>query len=99
MADIDLEISHGLGQEEAVTRLETLLGSRAAGNDLIRNAAYKRQGNEFSFKASIKGFDVKGGATAFNEKVHVLVDLPWAARLLKGTACDHMRKYLAEILA
>ncbi len=99
MADIDLEISHGLGQEEAATRLETLLGSRASGNGLIRNAACKRQGNEFRFKASIKGFVVKGKATAFNEKVRVMVDLPWAARLLKGTARDHVRKYLTEVLA
>ncbi len=98
MADIDLEISHGLGQEEAVARLETLLGSRAAGNDLIRNAVYKRRGNEFSFTASIKGLDVKGRATAFNEKVRVMVDLPWAARLLKGAARDYVRKYLAEVL-
>lgn len=98
-ADVDFEISHGLGQEEAATRLETLLGSLASGNDLIRDAAYKRQGNEFRFEASIKGFAVKGKATAFDEKVRVMVDLPWAAQLFKGTARDHVRKYLTEGLA
>ncbi len=99
MADVEFEISHGLGQEEAATRLETLLASRVSGNDLIRDAAYQRQGNEFRFEASISGFAVKGKATAFNEKVRVMVDLPWAARLLKGMAREHVRKYLTEGLA
>ncbi len=94
-----MEISHGLGQEEAAARLEMLLGSLVSGNDLIRGAAYERRGNEFRFKASIKCFTITGKATAFNDKVHVVVDLPWAARLFKGTARDHVCKYLADGLA
>ncbi len=99
MADVELEISHGLGQEEAATRLETLLGSQVSGNGLIRDSAYERRGNEFRFKASIKGFTITGKVTAFNDKVHVVVNLPWAARLFKGTARDQVGKYLAEGLA
>ena len=96
MADIDFEISHGLEQKEAATRLEMLLGSQASSNDLIQDAVYKRQDNEFSFKASVKGFAITGKATAFDDRVHVMVDLPWTARLFKATAQDYVYKFLKE---
>ncbi len=99
MADLDLEISHGLQQEEAAKRLERFLSPQVSENVLIRDAAYKRQGNEIEFEARIKGFAVKGKATAFSDRVHVLVDLPWATRPFKGTIRDRMRKYLTEGLA
>ena len=98
MPDVELEIRHGLGQDEATARLERLLTSQASASGFVKDAAISRRGAAISFSARIKEIGVKGEITVSGEKVRVSVKVPWAAWPFRAQARDYVREYLAASL-
>ena len=64
----------------------------------MTEAAFTRRGDVFNFSARVKGIGVKGEATVSDERVQVLISLPWTARLFRGAAGEYVRDYLEKSL-
>lgn len=100
MPKLSIEVPHQLGEDEAATRVKSLL------EDLKRQYhAYFTQlqeswsGNDGSFKVKAMGFDVSGTVDVEPTRVTFDANLPLAATPFKGRIEQMVRQEAERLLA
>jgi hypothetical protein len=100
MANFKMSVKHQLSQEEAVQRIQKLLGAvknQYAGKIDRLQEQWDGNANAFSFTAM--GFSVKGVLTVLPKEVTLAADLPFAASLFKGKIEAAIREEAESLLA
>ena len=100
MAKLNLAIPHNLPKEEALNRIQAMLGQlrkEQAGAITDVNETWKGNEGEFSFSA--KGFDLSGRITVEENKVSINGQLPFALSFFKGKISDMIREKAGELLS
>lgn len=100
MPALNMAVPHRLTQDEALTRVKTLLGEvKAQFADKVTNLREDWSGNvgTFSFKAS--GFAVSGTLTVNASEVKLDGSLPFAAAMFKGKIVNTLRERAETLLA
>ncbi len=100
MARLDFDIPHQLSQEEALTRIKTLLSeTKKEHSDQIENLVENWEGNtgQFSFKA--RGFDLSGTLTVTPTAIELRGQVPFAVSLFKGKIKQLIGEKAGELLA
>lgn len=99
MAHFDMSIPHNLSQEEALKRIQTLLGeTKKDHGDKINNLIEKWNGNVGEFSFTIMGFDISGTLTVNAGSVDIDAELPFAASLFKGKIKELIEEKAANLL-
>ena len=100
MAKISLSVSHDLGREEALQRLqnESDMLKRTFGESV---SDLKERWNEAALDFSLVAYGMKVSGDVVVEPAEVGVDirLPLAAAMFKGTIEQRIRQRLEELLA
>jgi hypothetical protein len=85
MASFDMSVPHQLTQEEALKRIQHVLGQiKKEHSDKISNLTEKWDGNTGEFSLTVMGFDISGKLTVNASSVDIDAELPFAASLFKG---------------
>jgi putative polyhydroxyalkanoate system protein len=95
MSTIDVRRSHTLSKDEARKRAEQLAQSMQQKFDL----EWKWDGNRIVFEAprgAAKG--TRGSVEVGDADVHVLIDLPFLLRVMKGTVESKVKEKLGQLL-
>lgn len=100
MPKTDINVSHALGKQEALTRLQGMLesvkenyGSQVS--DL--EESWTDDGGTFSFKAM--GFKISGELAVSESDVRIDAEFPWAAKPFQGTIETAIRERAERLLA
>jgi hypothetical protein len=100
MAKLDITIPHSLPKEEALARVQGLLGKlQQEQKDFIKNVSEKWNGNEGEFSFSAKGFDLSGTITVEENNVNINGQLPFALSFFKGMISQVIKEKAGELLA
>ena len=100
MASLDIAIPHNLPQQEALTRIQGLLGQlRKEQAGTISDVNETWNGNEGEFSFSAKGFDLSGKITVEKNKVSINSQLPFALSFFKSKIGDVIREKAGELLS
>ena len=100
MAKLDIAIPHNLPPQEALTRIQGLLGQlRKEQAGTITDVNETWSGNEGQFSFSAKGFDLSGKITVEENQVRVNGQLPFALSFFKGQISDVIRNKAGELLS
>jgi hypothetical protein len=100
MANLDIAIPHNLPQQEALTRIQGLLGQlRKEQAGTISDVNETWNGNEGDFSFSAKGFDLSGKITVEENKVSINSQLPFALSFFKGKISQVIREKAGELLS
>ena len=85
MPELNMSVPHRLPQEEALRRIQGLLGEvKTQFADKISNLREEWNGSSGSFSFSAMGFSVSGTLTVSPSEVELSGDLPLAAAFFKG---------------
>jgi hypothetical protein len=98
MPRISLSISHGLGANEAKTRIVDFIAQarqQVGGVSDLKESWGENVGN-YSFRAV--GFLVQGRLEVFDDTLNVEVDFPFAALPWKGKAENEIRTQASALL-
>lgn len=100
MPKTDINVSHSLGKQEALTRLQGMLASVKENygsqvSDLEEN--WTDDGGTFSFKAM--GFKISGELAVSDDDVRIDAEFPWAAKPFQGTIETAIRERAERLLA
>ncbi|MDR2346559.1 MAG: polyhydroxyalkanoic acid system family protein [Planctomycetaceae bacterium] len=100
MPKIDITFPHNLNQEEATERLkikEAEIKEKHVYTVTELNETWTSPtAMDFSFK--IYGFSLKGSVKSLESAVQIILDLPVAAMLFRGTIESEIKKELAQVL-
>jgi len=100
MAKLDITIPHSLPKEEALARVQGLLGKlQQEQKDFIKDVSEKWNGNEGEFSFSAKGFDLSGTITVEENNVNINGQLPFALSFFKGMISQVIKEKAGELLA
>lgn len=100
MAKLNMAVSHRLAQDEAVTRVKTLLGEvKKQFADKITDLHEEWDGNTGKFSFSAMGFSVSGTLTVKSSEVELSGNLPFAASFFKGKIESTIRERAETLLA
>ncbi|MCX6813160.1 MAG: polyhydroxyalkanoic acid system family protein [Candidatus Azambacteria bacterium] len=100
MAKLNMAVSHRLTQDEAVTRVKTLLGEvKNQFADKISDLREEWNGNTGKFSFSAMGFSVSGTLTVKSSEVELSGTLPFAASFFKGKIESTIRERAQALLA
>ncbi|MDP3964141.1 MAG: polyhydroxyalkanoic acid system family protein [bacterium] len=100
MPKLNMSIRHQLPREEALTRIQRLLGEvKREQGDKISDLHEQWSGNagNFSFKAA--GFSVSGTLEVTSSEVRLNGNLPFAANFFKGKIENTIRQRAQQLLA
>ncbi|MDR1925539.1 MAG: polyhydroxyalkanoic acid system family protein [Planctomycetaceae bacterium] len=100
MPKLNITFPHTLDQDEATKRLQIKQNEIKEKHiytvsELNENWITPHH-MEFAFK--IYGFSLKGNVQSLDKSVQIVIELPFAAMLLKGTIESEIKKELAQIL-
>lgn len=99
MPKMNLTITHALSQEEAMTRVTTLLPElKRQHGDKISNLQERWSGNRCDFSFSAMGFGVSGDITVQSDSIVLNGSLPFAASFFKGKIEETIRAKAKEVL-
>lgn len=99
MPKIDMSVPHSLTQEEAKKRISHLIEdskTRFAGK--VNNVSESWSGYVDSFSFEAMGFSVSGKLDVQPAQVRILIELPWAAAMLKGRIESEIRNQAQQLL-
>ena len=99
MPKIDMSVPHSLAQDEAKKRISHLIEdskTRFAGK--VSNVSESWNGYSDSFNFEAMGFSVSGKLEVQPAQVHIVIDLPWAAAMLKGRIETEIRDQARKLL-
>ena len=100
MAKLNMAVSHRLTQDEAVTRVKTLLGEvKKQFADKITDLREEWDGNRGKFSFSAMGFSVSGTLTVKSSEVELSGNLPFAASFFKEKIESTIRERAETLLA
>lgn len=100
MAQLGMELTHALSQEEALTRIQGLLGDvKTQFADKIADLKEEWKGNTGTFSFKVMGFAVSGTLKVNNGKVKLDGTLPWLASAFKGKIEATIRERATTLLA
>jgi Putative polyhydroxyalkanoic acid system protein (PHA_gran_rgn) len=100
MPSLKLNFSHQLGQEEAVSRLKTLLTKvKDRYQDQVSNLHESWSGNKLDFGFKTYGFDISGNVLVGPNDVQLDGQIPFAAMMFKGKIENALRDQLTRTLA
>jgi len=100
MATLDIAIPHNLPQQEALTRIQGLLGQlRKEQAGTISDVNEIWNGNEGEFSFSAKGFDLAGKITVEKNQVNINSRLPFALSFFKSKISEVIREKAGELLS
>ena len=100
MAKLNMAISHHLTQDEAVKRIQSLLGKvKVQFTDKISDLREEWHGNTGKFSFSAMGFSVSGTLVVKPTKVEILGNIPFTASFFKGKIESVIREQAEAILA
>jgi hypothetical protein len=100
MANLDITIPHSLPPQEALARIQGLLGKlQREQADTIRDVSEKWNGNEGEFSFSAKGFDISGKIKVEENLVSINGQLPFALSFFKGKISQVIKEKAGELLA
>jgi hypothetical protein len=100
MPSLSLTVPHGLGQAEALTRLQGFLEKlKQRHQDKVSNLEEQWQDNRLDYSFSTYGFNIKGDLTVEPDKVQVNGALPFAAMMFKGKIEQTIRDELTRLLS
>jgi hypothetical protein len=95
MSKLSLEVPHTLGREEATRRLKDKL-PLAQGE--VTDLHHEWNDHTLSFDFQTMGMKIAGTMAVEETAVHVDIDLPWAASMVKGMIEQRVRQELGEVL-
>jgi len=99
MPNFKMSVPHELSQDEALGRIQKLLGKlRARHSDKISNLREDWDGNVGTFSGSVKGMSVSGTLSVWPSEVLIEATLPFAATLFKGRIESFIRGEAARLL-
>jgi predicted NBD/HSP70 family sugar kinase len=99
MPQINLSITHNLGQDEAKRRITGLLAdSRTRFAGKLNNMVESWNGYTDAFSFDALGFSVDGKLDVEPAQVHIEMNLPWAAYPLKGRIEDEILSHARQLL-
>jgi hypothetical protein len=96
MPRLSMQIPHNLGRDEATRRIKESL---AKVRDLVTELDEQWQGNKLTFHFKAMGFKVGGEMLVADTMVHVDLDLPLPAMMVKGKIEERVRQELSAVLA
>lgn len=100
MPNLEMTIAHGLPQDEALRRIQTLLGDlKEKHADQISDLSEKWDGNTGTFQFVAVGFPVSGTLTVKPSEVEFCSELPLAAMLFKSHIESTIRERAEALLA
>ena len=100
MAKLTMKVAHQLTQDEALNRIQGLLGEvKNQFSDRISNLREEWEGNTCRFSFSVMGFPVSGTWTVMPAEVEFSGDLPFAATFFKGKIESTIRERAKTLLA
>ncbi len=100
MPSLQITYPHQLGQEEAVSRLKSLLTKvKDKYQDQVSNLEETWNDNKLAFGFTTYGFNVKGNVTVEPSQVRLDGQIPIAAMMFKGKIESAIRDQLAKQLA
>ncbi|MBL7698194.1 MAG: polyhydroxyalkanoic acid system family protein [Chitinophagaceae bacterium] len=100
MPNIEMSIPHSLGQQEALDRIQKLLGNvqdRFSGQ--LKDVQQNWNGNEGSFSFSVMNMPVSGKLTVNNGDVALDGKLPLAASLFQGKIKEVIMEEAKKVLS
>jgi hypothetical protein len=100
MPTLNVTIAHQLPQAEATERLKQKRTEIKEQHTYtvtdLKETWTTSHSLDFSFK--ILGFSLTGSAESLESSVHIMVDLPAAALIMKGTIESQIRRELEQVL-
>jgi len=100
MAKMEVVVSHSLTPEEALRRVQGLLGeTKDQFGDRVSNLRETWKGNTCSFSFTAMRFSVSGTLNVDSSQVKVSGTLPWAASFFKGKIESTIRDRATSLLA
>ena len=99
MPKFNVEVSHGLGQQQARDRLSKFLEVlRSKFEDQVSNFEGAWDGDILNFGFSTFGIKVSGGLTVMEDTVAIEGDLPFSAMMFKGKIESSIEAELEKLL-
>jgi hypothetical protein len=99
MSHFNMSVPHQLSQEEALKRIQGLLGeTKKEHGDKISNLQEKWDGNTGDFSFTIMGFAVAGSLTVMPASIDIDAQLPLAASFFKGKIEKLISEKAAQLL-
>jgi hypothetical protein len=93
MSQFTMTVPHHLSQEEALKRIQNLLGeAKKEYGDMINNLVETWSGNTGQFSFTLMGFDVSGKLVVNEADIAIEASLPFAASLFK----DKIKKLISD---
>ena len=100
MAQLDISVPHSLPQQEALTRIQSMLKNlQQEQKDMIKDVSETWNGNEGKFSFSAKGFDISGGIKVEENHVAIIGQLPFTLSFFKGKISQVIKEKAEELLA
>jgi hypothetical protein len=99
MPHITLDVSHSLGQEEAVRRIkDKLAAARTEHQSRLSHFHEEWRDHGFAFAFQAMGMSVRGNVAIEDARVKMDADLPLAAALFRGAIESRLRREIDELL-
>lgn len=100
MASLNINVPHELPQEEALSRIKTLLTKlKEEQKDTVSNVKEEWTGNKGNFAFSAKGFDIDGLISVNDGTVDIDAKLPFALSFFKGSILKFISEKAKQLLA
>lgn len=100
MPKMHMDIPHQLGEQEALTRIQTMIPKmKERYGQQIKDVREEWTGSNGVFAFNAMGFNIKGMISVHAEEVVLNGDLPIAASPFKGRIESMIRERAAELLA
>lgn len=100
MPSFSTELTHKLGQEQAIERLKLFLDKvQEKYKDQVSNLEGEWTDHVLNFSFSTFGFSIKGTIEALEEAVKLEGSLPFAAIAFRGKIEQSIREQLEKVLA
>jgi hypothetical protein len=100
MPQLQMEVPHTLGQEEATKRLKDKFGlAKQMYQQHVSDLREEWTDHTLAFGFRAVGMAVPGTLAVEPSAVRIVAELPWAAMLAKGMIEQRIRQELGQILA
>lgn len=100
MPKMHMDIPHQLGEQEALTRIQTMIPKmKERYGQQIKDVREEWTGSNGVFAFNAMGFNIKGMISVHADEVVLNGDLPIAASPFKGRIESMIRERAAELLA
>lgn len=100
MASLNLDVPYSIPQEEALTRIKTLLSeTKKEHAAIIKNLQEDWNGNTGKFSFTAQGFDIEGTLTVNPGVVNLDAQIPFALTMFKGTITNMIKEKAGQLLA